>query len=46
VIVDLWETAEHFQAMMDDPEFRKNVEASGWPSEPAVETYEVHAAIP
>jgi hypothetical protein len=32
---------------MDDPEFQKNTEAAGWPTEPQlVEIYEVHATIP
>ena len=47
VVVDMWESAEDFQKMMNDPEFRKNVEAAGWPTEPKlVEIYEVHATIP
>jgi hypothetical protein len=33
--------------MMEDPEFQKNLEAAGWPSQPQlVEVYEVHASIP
>jgi hypothetical protein len=47
VIVDVWESAEDVQKMLDDPEFQKNLEAAGWPSEPQlVEVYEVHATIP
>ena len=47
VVVDVWESAEDFQNMMDDPEFQKNTEAAGWPTEPQlVEIYEVHATIP
>jgi heme-degrading monooxygenase HmoA len=46
VIVDLWETEEDFRRMMENPEFLRNVEASGWPSEPIVKTYRVHATIP
>jgi len=32
--------------MMDDPEFQRNLEATGWPSEPEVTIYEVHATMP
>jgi len=33
--------------MVDDPEFQKNLEAAGWPTEPQIiEIYEVHATIP
>ena len=47
VIVDVWQSREDFQKMMDDPEFQKNLEAAGWPSEPqSVEVYEVHTTIP
>jgi quinol monooxygenase YgiN len=47
VIVDVWRSREDFQKMMDDPEFQKNLEAAGWPTEPQlVEIYEVHATIP
>ena len=47
VIVDVWHSREDFQKMMDDPEFQKNLEAAGWPSQPQlVEVYEVHASIP
>ncbi len=44
VIVDVWESAEDFQKM-DDPEFQKNLEASGTPEPQLVEVYEVHATI-
>ena len=37
---------EDFRRMTDDPEFRANVEAAGWPSEPEVEVFQVHATIP
>jgi hypothetical protein len=46
VVVDLWESEEDFRRMVDDPEFQRNVEASGWPSEPDVEILEVHATMP
>jgi quinol monooxygenase YgiN len=47
VVTDVWESREDFQKMMDNPEFQKNLEAAGWPSEPQlVEVYEVHATIP
>jgi hypothetical protein len=47
VIVDVWQSREEFQKMMDDPEFQKNLDAAGWPSQPQlVEVYEVHASIP
>jgi quinol monooxygenase YgiN len=47
VVIDVWESREDFQKMMDNPEFQKNLEAAGWPSEPQlVEVYEVHATIP
>ena len=47
VIADVWHSKEDFQKMIDDPEFRKNTEAAGWPTEPQLlEIYEVHATIP
>jgi hypothetical protein len=48
VIVDVWQSREDFQTMMDDPEFQKNLQAAGWPTEQPqlVEVYEVHASIP
>jgi hypothetical protein len=43
----VWQSKEDFQKMVDDPEFQKNTEAAGWPTEPQlVEVYEVHASIP
>ena len=45
-IVDVWHSRDAFQKMMDNPEFQKNLEAAGWPTEPQlVEVYEVHASI-
>jgi hypothetical protein len=46
VVVDLWESEEDFARMVDDPEFQRNVEASGWPSEPDVEMLGAHATMP
>jgi hypothetical protein len=46
VIVDLWETEQDLQRMMENPEFRRNLDAAGWPSEPIEQTYQVHATIP
>jgi heme-degrading monooxygenase HmoA len=47
VIVDVWQSREDFQKMMEDPEFQKNLESAGWPTEPQlVQIYEVHATIP
>jgi hypothetical protein len=46
VVVDLWESEQDFRRMLDDPEFQRNVEASGWPGEPDVEIFEVHATMP
>jgi hypothetical protein len=46
VIVDLWETEEDLRRMMEDPEFRRNLDAADWPSEPIEQTYQVHATIP
>ena len=46
VVIDLWDSEEDFRRMMDDPEFQRNLEATGWPSEPEVEIYEVHATLP
>jgi hypothetical protein len=43
--VDLWENEDGFHRMRDNPEFRRNVEAAGWPSEPKVEIYEVRATM-
>jgi heme-degrading monooxygenase HmoA len=46
VVVDLWESEQDFRRMIDDPEFQRNVEASGWPGEPDVEIFQVHATMP
>ena len=46
VVVDLWENEEDFRRMADDPGFKANVEAAGWPGEPEVEVFEVHATMP
>lgn len=47
VIVDVWQSKEDFQKMVYDPEFQKNTEAAGWPTEPQLlEIYEVHATMP
>ena len=46
VVVDLWESEEDFQRMMDNPEFRRNIATSVWPSEPDVRVYEIHARMP
>jgi hypothetical protein len=47
VIVDVWQSREDFQKMRYDPEFQKNLEAAGYPTEPRlVEVVDVHATIP
>jgi hypothetical protein len=46
VIVNLWETEQDLQRMMENPEFQGNLEAAGWPSEPIEQTHQVHATIP
>jgi hypothetical protein len=47
VIVDVWQSREDFQKMMNDPEFQKNLQAAGWPTRPQLlEVSEVHASIP
>jgi hypothetical protein len=46
VIVDLWDSEEHFQAMMNDPEFQKNLQEAGTPDPDVIEVFEVHATIP
>jgi heme-degrading monooxygenase HmoA len=46
VIVDLWETEKDLRRMMENPEFQRNPEAAGWPSEPIEQTYQLHATIP
>jgi hypothetical protein len=45
VVMDLWENEDGFRRMRDDLEFRRNVEAADWPSEPEVEIYQVRATI-
>jgi hypothetical protein len=46
VIVDVWESAEDFYKMMNDPVFQ-SPEAAGWQPKPQVlEIYEVHNTIP
>ena len=44
-VMDLWENEDGFRRMMDDLEFRRNVEAAEWPSDPEVEIYQVRATI-
>jgi hypothetical protein len=46
VVVDLWESDEDFHRMLDDPEFQQSVAAAGWPVEPDVQVYAVHAKMP
>ena len=46
VIVDLWETEQDLQRMMENPEFPPNLDAADWLSEPIEQTYHVHATIP
>ena len=47
VIVDVWHSREDFQKMTEDSEFRENLQAARYPSEPQlVEVYEAHATIP
>ena len=46
VVVDLWESENDFRRMFDAAEFKRNVAASSWPSEPEVEVYQVHATMP
>jgi hypothetical protein len=47
LIVDVWQSTEDFQKMMNDPEFQKNLQAARWPTKPQLlEVYEVHAGIP
>jgi hypothetical protein len=45
VIVDLWET-EDLRSMQENPEFLRNLQAAGFPSDPTETIYEVHATIP
>jgi hypothetical protein len=46
VVVDLWENEEDFHRMAEDPTFLANVEGAGWPAEPDVEVFQVHATMP
>jgi ketosteroid isomerase-like protein len=46
VIVDVWDSEEDFRAMMDDPQFQKNLQDAGTPEPDALELFDVHAAIP
>jgi hypothetical protein len=46
VIVDLWDSQEDFQAMMEDPEFQKNLQEAGTPDPDVLEVFDVHATIP
>jgi hypothetical protein len=32
--------------MMRNPEFLRNLQAAGWPSDPTEQIYQVHATIP
>ncbi len=46
VVVDLWENEDDFRRMFEAAEFKRNIAASDWPSEPEVEVYQVHATMP
>jgi hypothetical protein len=46
VVVDLWESEDDFLRMFDARDFKRNVAASDWPSEPEIEIYQVHATMP
>ena len=46
VLVDLWDSREDFDAMVNDPEFLKNRQESGTPEPDSLEVFEVHATIP
>jgi hypothetical protein len=46
VIVDLWETEEDLRSMQENPEFLRNLEAAGFPSDPTETIYQVNATIP
>ena len=46
VVVDLWESDEDLRRMLDDPAFRENLAAAGWPEGETMEVYRVHATIP
>jgi hypothetical protein len=46
VIVDVWETEEDLRSMQENPEFLRNLEAAGFPSDPTETIYQVHATIP
>jgi hypothetical protein len=35
VIVDLWEAEEDLRSMQENPQFLRNLEAAGWPSDPS-----------
>jgi hypothetical protein len=45
VIVDLWESEEDLRRMQENPQFLRNLEAAGWPSEPTEQTHRVHATV-
>jgi hypothetical protein len=46
VVLDLWKSEDDFRRMLDAAEFKRNVAASDWPSEPEVQVYRVHATMP
>jgi heme-degrading monooxygenase HmoA len=46
VIVDLWDSREDFEEMMNDPEFQENLKRAGTPDPDSLEVYEVHATVP
>jgi hypothetical protein len=46
VIVDVWDSEEDFRAMMDDPEFQRNLQESGTPEPDTLDVWNVHASIP
>jgi hypothetical protein len=46
VVIDLWETEEDFRRMVDAADFKQNVAASNWPSEPEIAIYHIHATMP
>jgi steroid delta-isomerase-like uncharacterized protein len=45
VIVDVWETAEDFRAMMADPAFQQNLRDSGTPEPDRIDAWPIYASI-
>jgi hypothetical protein len=46
VIVDVWESEDAYQEMMDDPEFQRLLSETPTPAADILEVYQIHLQLP